>query len=268
MPDSYRDPLDRLMRLGAEPARRRVWPDYRHLGLTDRHVPALINIATDPALHAGEERDRSVWAPIHAWRALTQLGATTAAVPLLSVLEREIENDWVLDELPAVLGMLGPPALPGATLLLFDEEKPFSVRFAAARTIANVALEHPERRDEAVAVLAKQLEDHAHQQPDLNAVLIAELVELEATEAAPVIEAAFAAKAVDLRVQGDWEDVQIALGLLEARVTPPIAWSPLGEDEYDAAPPPDRPRSPDADVRARKRRKTAKQSRKRNRRRK
>ena len=35
------------------------------------------------------------------------------------------------------------------------------------------------------------------------------------------MEAAFVAEKVDLSIAGDWEDVQIALGLLAQRLTPP-----------------------------------------------
>lgn len=266
MTNAYQQPLDRLMKLGAEPARRRLWPDYRHLGLTDRHVPALVQIATDPALHEARDRDRAAWAPIHAWRALGQLGATTAAAPLLALLQREHGNAWAFDELPVVLGMIGPTALAGATLLLFDEEHPDALRMAAARALVEVAHDFPERRDEVVAVLSKQLEDFAHQTATLNGILVADLAELDAKEAAPVMEAAFAAGAVDLTVFGDWEDVQVHLGLLEERITPPTPWSPLASDEDDA---PVSGRVPDdgsrANARARSRRKAQKQSRKRNR---
>ncbi|HET7234470.1 MAG TPA: hypothetical protein VFJ16_30940 [Longimicrobium sp.] len=101
MSTSYQAPLERLRKLGAEPARRRTWPDYRHLGLTERHVPGLIQIATDPELHAEGRMDRESWAPVHAWRALAQLGATTAVTPLLALLERQHANLWVYDEVPA-----------------------------------------------------------------------------------------------------------------------------------------------------------------------
>lgn len=221
MSHPYLPPVDRLLKLGAEPARRRVWPDYRHLKLEPRHVPALVRMATDPALHAAEERDPAGWAPIHAWRALAQLRADAAVEPLLKLLEREIEHPWVAEELPAALGMIGPAALHGATLLLFDEGKDEEVRLAAAGVIVNVAHEHPERRDEAAATLVRQLEDWPHQSPLLNAYLVADLVELGEREAAPLMEAAFAARAVDLTVMGDWEDAQIDLGLLSERVTPP-----------------------------------------------
>lgn len=263
MTSSYQGPLDRLIKLGAEPARRRVWPDYRHLGLAERHVPALIQIATDPDLHAEGRADRASWAPVHAWRALAQLGAATAVPQLLALLEREWESAWVYDEVPAVLGMIGPAALTGATLMLFDEERPEPVRMAAGRVLADVAHEYPERRDEAVAVLTKQLEDFAHQSATLNATLVAYLAELGAKEAAPVIEAAFAAGAVDLTINGDWEDAQIDLGLLERRITPPTPWSPLADDELDE--PPLTGRVAPADAKARSRRKAQKQARKRNR---
>jgi hypothetical protein len=245
----YQPPVDRLLTLGREPASRRTWPDYRHLGLSARDVPELVRMATDPALLAAEERSAAGWAPLHAWRALGQLEAQAAATPLLALLEREWEDDAVLDEIPLVLGMIGPASLPRATLWLFDEARDVRLRVAAARILAEVAHEYPERRDEAAAVLTQQLQDWAHQDPALNAFLIAFLVELQEAAAAPLMEAAYAARAVDLSVSGDWEDVQVDLGLLEERLT--------GLEPARRAP---------ADAKAR--RKAEKQARKRNRKRK
>jgi hypothetical protein len=248
--------VDRLLKLGAEPARRRTWPDYRTLGLEDRHVPALIRMATDPALHAAEERDPAGWAPVHAWRALAQLGAPAAAEPLLKLLSERMESDWVYDEVPLVLGLIGPSALHAATLLLFDEGGEDPLRIAAAGVITRVGLEHPDRADEAGAVLAKQLEDWRHQSRWLNANLIAGLAQLGGTEAAPLMEAAFAAGSVDLDVYGDWEDVQIDLGLLTERTTPPPGFA--GPGARGAV-------TPRSSAKARQRRKAEKAARKRNR---
>ena len=39
-------------------------------------------------------------------------------------------------------------------------------------------------------------------------------------KSAPVIERAFAAGCVDISVRGDWEDVQVELGLARERITP------------------------------------------------
>lgn len=254
----YPPPLDRLLKLGAEPARRRTWPDYRTLGLEDRHVPALVRMATDPALHGAAERDPAVWAPVHAWRALGQLRAPAAAEPLLALLRREVANDWVFGEVPAVLGMIGPAALPGATLLLFDEGADAEVRVAASGAITAVGMEHPERRGEAAALLATQLKDWNGQDRRLNGFLVSGLVDLQETDAAPVMEAAFAGGAVDLEINGDWEDVQIDLGLIQERTTPPPAFF----GQVDAASEQAARRAAD---KIKQRRKAEKQSRKRNR---
>ena len=259
----YPPPVDRLLTLGAEPARRRVWPDYRLLGLEERHVPALVRMAADPAAYQAQG-SAAVWAPVHAWRALGQMEAAAAAGPLLEVLERERHNSWVYDEVPAVLGMIGAPALPGATLLLFDEARDDDLRGDAARVISQVAHQYPERRDECAAVLATQLGDWAHQGPVLNACLVGELAELEQADAAPLMQAAFEAGAVDLSVSGDWEDVQVQMGLLEERLTPPPPGS-LNAADWAFAPQPARRPSASAEAKARARRKAGKQSRKQNR---
>ena len=258
----YLPPVDRLLKLGAEPARRRTWPDYRTLGLEPRHVAALVRMATDPAHFAAAERDPASWAPVHAWRALGQLQAQEAAAPLLSLLQQRRDDYWVQEEVPGVLGMIGAAALHGATLLLFDEEKDEDLRMAAATVIGNVALTHPDRLDEAAAVLVKQLEDWPHQAPSLNAFLVAELAGLgeAAAAAAPVMEAAFAAGAVNQALCGTWEDVQVDLGLL-----PEPAASGPDDGWYDGRREGSRSPSANAADRTTARRKAEKAARKRNR---
>jgi hypothetical protein len=257
---TYLPPVDRLLKLGAEPARRRTWPDYRTLGLEDRHVPALIRMATDPALHAAEERDPAGWAPVHAWRALGQMEAQEAAGPLLALLEQRNENPWVQEEIPDILGMIGPAALHGATLLLFDGGKDQDLRMDAAAVITNVAFQHPERRDEAAAVLVKQLEDWRHESRELNAFLIAELVGLREVGAASLMEAAYAAGAVAPTDYAGWEEVQVALGMIPSPVTHGQADDGFGPRRQGSRTPP-----AGAAAKARAQRKAEKQARKRNR---
>jgi hypothetical protein len=50
----------------------------------------------------------------------------------------------------------------------------------------------------------------------VNSFLVLGLVELQATEAAPLMERAFRARKVDPMIMGDWEDVQVELGLPSA----------------------------------------------------
>jgi hypothetical protein len=106
----------------------------------------------------------------------------------------------------------------------------------------------------------------------VNAYLVDLLVELRVVEAAPLMEQAFAADSVDVFLRGDWEDVQVDLGLLEKRRTTSPRPSlfpkldPFAGAAVDAGPAPRRT----SDVaRAKKnKRKQQKESRKKNRRRK
>ena len=49
-----------------------------------------------------------------------------------------------------------------------------------------------------------------------NGFLIRYLIKLQAVEAAPLMERAFAADRADLSIVGDWEDAQVDLGLKRA----------------------------------------------------
>jgi hypothetical protein len=222
MSTSYLPPLDQLLALGrSELVSREPWPDYLGMGFTGEHVPELVRMATDAELVEGDAEAAPTYGGIHAWRTLGLLRAEAAAEPLLGLLETD--DDWALDEIPAVLGMIGPAALEplrGALARWSLSLVPWTAG-AAAHGLAAIAKGYPETREAAVTALARQLRWWARQSPRLNAMLIQELVELNAVEAAPVIEEAFAADAVDTRWAGDdWEDVQVALGLLPARITP------------------------------------------------
>jgi hypothetical protein len=70
-------------------------------------------------------------------------------------------------------------------------------------------------------MLEERLERFEENESDVNAFLVEALVELGATEAAPLIERAFAEGYVDPMVMGDWEDVQVELGLKSAEEVAP-----------------------------------------------
>ncbi len=225
---NYPPPVDKLLTFG-ECSPSPEWPDYLALGLGPEHVPDLIRMATDEELNQAASDSLEVWAPVHAWRALGQLRAEAAIEPLLSLFRRidENEDDWVDGQLPDVYGMIGPAAIPALTAYLADTSHGLYARISAASSLKHIGEMHPDARAECVAIFARQLEGFAEQDPTLNAFLVAPLLDLKAVEAAPVIERAFAADRVDESVVGDWEDVQIALGLKEQRETPPShGWIP------------------------------------------
>ena len=55
----------------------------------------------------------------------------------------------------------------------------------------------------------------------MNGFIISYLADINAPETAPLVERAFQSGRVDLSIMGDYEEFQIAVGLLKERITPP-----------------------------------------------
>ena len=233
----YSPPVSELLTFG-DCRELRGWSDVLALGLGLQHVPDLMRMALDEELQWADADSLEVWAPIHAWRALGQLRAEAAVEPLTQLLARidEYGDDWVGADLPKAFGLIGPAAIPVLRDYLADPAHGLYARVAAAEGLKEVGQQHLAARDECVAVLAGQLERFAELDPALNGFIIGDLIDLKAVEAAPVMERAFAANRVALDILGDWEDVQIALGLLEERQTPqPLLHLPLFPERREPA---------------------------------
>jgi hypothetical protein len=217
----YHPPVDRLLTYGSCQDLP-DWPNYLALGLSAEHVPELIRMALDSELDALDENNPAMWAPVHAWRALGQLRAAAAAEPLTALFRRvdELGDDWVGEQLPVAYGMIGAAAIPALSAYLAGSAHGLWARTAAAQSLVEIAQQHPESRDACVAALSGQLERFVENNTSLNGSLVANLVDLKAVESAQVIEQAFAFDRVDTMVMGDWEDVQVKLGLKAGRETP------------------------------------------------
>lgn len=218
----YADPVGQLLTIGeVESYDAAKWPDYvAEVGLGREDVAALTRMVCDVALsQVGTDRSE-VWAPVHAWRALGQLGAQEAVAPLLAFLRTAENDEAVNEELPVVLGMIGLAAVPHIAAFLSDRANPISPAATAMAGLREIVARHPECRDECVAILARVLEPHAASDPSINGFAVWTLIELAAVEAIDVMRGAFQRKAVDLSLVGDNEDVETALGLRERRATP------------------------------------------------
>jgi HEAT repeat protein len=279
--NTYIDPVAKLLTLG-DCRKLPAWPeklDYLPLGFTSEHIPDLIRMAMDEDLRWADSESLAVWAPIHAWRALGQLRAEAAIEPLLDllVLTDDDEDDWTLEELPDVFGLIGPAALGPVAGYLADADHGLWARVTASCAIAKIGVQHPQTRDACVAALTAVLERFIEHDESLNANLIYNLTELRAIETALLMERAFAAGRVDEMLTGGWQEVQVELGLLPA--PPPSSsgslWR-LAPPETSAGPrlPPDIERSlarqlhksgSETRAKAKAKRKQANKSRKRNR---
>ena len=241
----YQPPVERLLTYGeSDRITPDEWPDYQELGIGPEQIPDLIQMATDEALHEAAAESTEVWAPVHAWRVLGQLRAVEAVEPLLELFERLEDDDWVHEELPVVFGLLGSRALPALAAYLADLWHTDSSRMSAITSIEEIGKKWPDARDEALTILEERLERFEENESEVNAFLVEALVELEAKEAAPLIERAFAEGYVDPMVMGDWEDVQVELGLKSAEEVAPkqvnkwrerLLPSPAAEETFTSA---------------------------------
>jgi hypothetical protein len=132
-----------------------------------------------------------------------------------------IVNNWLSNGCEfSARTMIGPVAVPELDEYLHTSGNSLWARVAAAHALAEVGQRHPEARDDCVGALVRALESFSQHDPTLNGFLVSYLADLKAVEAAPIMEKAFAADCVDISIQGDWEDTQIWMGLLEERQTP------------------------------------------------
>lgn len=217
---NFSAPVERLLHLGRP---QEKWRDYSMDGITADDIPELIRMATSRELNRAPYPSDLVWAPIHAWRALGQLRAVEAVEPLAGLLRYvdEEDDDWIGEDLPRALSLIGPAALPTLDAYLADERQPLWARVAAQTSIHDIGEKFPESRDACITVLTTALERYDTNDPILNADLIYGLTRFQATGAVDLMEKAFAADRVDESVAGDWEDAQIRLGLKTARSKPP-----------------------------------------------
>jgi hypothetical protein len=238
--DEMSKPVQELFLLGEDAARGRNWPDYLSFGITVEHILELLQIVRhiQSFWYDDQYDEEQGYTPIHAWRALGQLQAKEAVDTFIFLAHEneEFDSDWIGEEFPVVLGMIGPEGIPALKGYLTSPERRLWASVTVAHALEKIGNHHPESRDKCVGVLQSTLEDYLENDETLNAFLISFLVDLKAVEAVPLVERAFASGNVDISVLGDFEDFQIELGLLEERLTPPkkFQWMKDTESEWEA----------------------------------
>lgn len=228
----YTDPVARLLILGAPKCGPHPWDDYTALGFDAGQVPELVRMVSDERLNNAQSDSTEVWAPLHAWRTLAQLRAEEAIEPILALAHRidGEDDDWINEDLPGVMGLIGPAAIPSLEAYLKNTSNGEWARVAVIECFTAIGTQYPETRLNCVAVLTRQLECLDENGEEVNSFLVSALADLNAVESAPVMERAFAEHAVDFSLRGDWEEVQIDMGLLKERITPrPRTWFDFGD---------------------------------------
>jgi HEAT repeat protein len=231
---NYPEPIRRLIDLGIP---ENNWFDYpAKFGLTNEHIPDLIRLVEDKDLRFSEltedeekilaENDiydvRRWYAQIHAWRALAQLNAEEAIPNLIGLLYQadEHDDDWIADDLGRALIKIGPACMPALATYLQNSDNGDFARNITIEVITGIIKQYPETREKGIAALLSVLKNHRQNNEGLNAFLIYALAEFKATEHIDLIQDVFETGNVDIFVMGDFEDVQIEMGLLKKRTKP------------------------------------------------
>jgi len=191
--------LDELRQAGQKPNRTLLDRVKAH---GQGAVRPLIEMAVDKKLHNADSNSPEVWAPLHAIQLLGELGAAEAIEPLLPLFNR-VDDEWLARTLPEAFGGIGAPALAPLRALLFDRTKDVWARVRAAESLSKIGQHHPETRSEVVSALVARLDPAESLAPEdeiLNGLVIGELLDLEAVEAAPAIRRAFAEDRVDTSI--------------------------------------------------------------------
>lgn len=213
------DKLKILYELG-EASQSGEWPDYLQYGFDESDVSALLALVADKSLNNAERDSNDIWVPLHAWRTLGQLRSPEAISPLIALFEELVEDDWALEELPKVMGMIGQAAIgPLSAYLKEPQYKEFS-RVMAVDGLANTAKQHPNTRDQVIQYYQDYMQTPDETTILLNGLLIAYLLDLKAKEAITDIRQFFEKGCVDITCAGDLEDVEIELGFRTERSTP------------------------------------------------
>ncbi|MDR2673926.1 MAG: SEC-C domain-containing protein [Opitutaceae bacterium] len=202
-------------------------PDYyQKLGITAADIPELTRLFQSEEMRLNENNDAShaFDARRHAQRALYELRAPGLARLLLEDYHDAGDDAGMYiipEESIQIIVMLGAEAY--AAVLAMLEEHPGESGFCddILPLLADIVQKSaPEQREHCVGVLAGRLQNHAVNERDHNALLVGALCDIKAVEAAPIIEQAYAAGHVRVDFYGDWESVQISLGLKTKRDTP------------------------------------------------
>ena len=219
MTTTYPPPLNQLFELSIpEYCKPDGWMNYQELGVNQSHIQLLSELVTTRAFYEGDEDDPASYASVHAWRALGQLQAVDSVTSLLQVLD--FDDDWAYDEIPEVLSMIGVSAIPALAKFVEEGVNNFYSQASVISGLTKIAETHPKFQEACFAPIVERLKKFQENERELNAHLIWAICDLKDTNHVDLIERAFRADQVDETVVGDFEDVQIILGMLKKRITP------------------------------------------------
>ena len=219
--NEYMHPVSQLLELG-DSWKNQYKIDYSELEITRNHIPELIQLATDSYYLRGCSDDTQIWGTIHACRALGQLKAAEAVVPLVEMLKMIDENDedWMIDDMPSVFESIGREATPALMRYTSNLNNTLYARVTAHNSLVKIAMSDESFKGDCIKFLRSCLGNYINEDSTMNAHFIDGLIDLKDIDSASLIQKAFDQECVDEMFMGDWEDCQIRLGLKQERTAP------------------------------------------------
>lgn len=192
----------------------------------DELSPQLQEIAMDRILWMQEIP--AWWAPVHATYLLAAIGGKEAVSPLLAALRWSdaYDNEWVVEELPAMIGSLGAFGLEPLFQIVADRSAGWSARSIALDCLAAIAVQHPEYERRLVTWFKELLSDPAEER-GVRRTAAAILLDLRIQSAREALLAFAAAEAQER--QSDPDDPP---ALLAADVDRELAVAARAEEYY------------------------------------
>jgi hypothetical protein len=188
-------------------------------------------------LNIGFEDEQDLWVPLHAWRMLTKARVKDAIPFLIGILvESDVDDDWNLSEIPAMLALFGADAAHQLVPALRDSPPHAAATFAmigVVDALRMIALRDASTRDFICGELRAELSRADVYSPAVNAFIIDALCVLKDIPSIKEIKKAFAEDLVELQVV-DWKSVCSAFGpRVPARAPPPSPKPLLGAFDGD-----------------------------------
>lgn len=119
--------------------------------------------------------------------------------------------------------MIGPAAIGPLAEYLANTQNGTWARVAASAALEKMTKAHPQTKAECVSAIVAALGKYKDNDESLNGSMISDLKQMDAArEHLDLIEQAFNSGNVDEFVDGDFEDLEIELGLREKRSKPHV----------------------------------------------
>ena len=147
-----------------------------------------------------EAEDNRQWMPLHAVKLLGMLADTRALPHLLNalILAYEVDDDWIMEDLPTVFGRIGPPAIPLLEEFIHAHERDnefWRSRSIAVDGLVAIALHYPHEQERISTFLHGLFFEE--DDPEFLGFAAGSILDLGDPSSIPVLEKAFDRGVID-----------------------------------------------------------------------